>query len=195
MIYVMSQKFFKKKIEKMAKRNPYFGLDGENWGVTGHRDDEEAIATKYNNVYSVGSFSPEARLFNYLKDLKKGRDVPEGKLRNEVDLFLKDKAFISSVNTAFKTLVATGTSETRNVFVILPNIVYKYLGKAIVKRMRKLGEKGGLRFTCVYTQDKIDENKKCLDRLLTEDELEAVDRASKWIERHYDLRYSGSSED
>lgn len=189
MIYVMSQKFFKKHIEKMAKHNPYFILDGENWIVSGHPDGEGSITTKYSNTYSVGSFSPEVRLYGMLKDLKRGESVNESKLKNEVQIFFKDKAFISSANTAYKTLVATGHDESRNVFVVLPNIVYKYLGKAMVKRMRKLGEKGGLEFQCVFSQDKIEDDKKATKKLLSPDQLEAVDAASKWIEKHYKLRF------
>ena len=188
MIYVMSQKVFKKYAKKILKYAEFFIIDGENWSVTSHSEDEAAIASSYPMAYSVGSFSPETRLWSMLKDLKRGHEVSESKLRNEVSIYFKDKAFVGSVNLAYKSLVASGT-DTRNGYVVLPNLVYKYLGEAIVKRMRKLGEKGGLDFHCVYSQDRIKDDPKCVKKLLKKKELAQVDKASKWIEKHYKLTY------
>ena len=127
MIYVVNQKFFKKNIEKMAKYNPYFILDGENFAVTGRSNDTVAIATKFNRAHSVGGFCPEVKLYGMLRKLKRGEDINTDKFEKEVKNFIKDKSFIVAINVAFKALIAGGSSDPLNVFVVLPNIVYKYL--------------------------------------------------------------------
>ena len=120
MIYVMNQKFFKKNIEKMAKYNPYFIIDGENFAVTGRSNNKVAIATEFNRTHSVGGFCPEVKLYGMLRKLKKEEPVNQEKFENEIKKFLKDKSFIVAVNVAFKALIASGTDNPLNIFIVLP---------------------------------------------------------------------------
>lgn len=186
MIYVMNQKFFKKNIEKMAKQNPYFVIDGENFAVTGRSNDTVAIATKYNRCHSVGGFCPEVKLYGMLRKLKREEPVNQEKLENEIKKFLKDKSFMVAVNVAFKALIAGGTDNPLNIFIVLPNIVYKYLGKKIIKKMNKVADS---EFEFIYSQDVLEDSVKKLRNLLGSDELKKIDRLTKKIEEKYDLKF------
>lgn len=188
MIYVMSQKFFMRYVARLAEPNPYFIIDGENYMVSGDSN-KVRISTKFNRSHSVGNFSPEQSLYSYILKLQRGDDINEDKFDRRVREYLTDKAFISSVNSAYKALIALGTHETLNIFVVLPNLVYKYLGNQIVVRMRRLAN---LSFTCVYPQSELRENWRMLERLCNDRQLREIDEATKRIERHWDLQYSAS---
>ena len=192
MIYVMNQKFFKKNIEKMAKYNPYFIIDGENFAVTGRSNDKIAIATKYNRTHSVGGFCPEAKLYGMLRKMKRGDDVNQDKLESETKKFVKDKSFIVAINVAFKALIAGGTDNPLNIFIVLPNVVYKYLGKKIIKKMNKIAD---VDFDFIYNQDDLEENMKRLKNLLDAGQLKEIDRLSKKIEKKFDLKFMKDDDD
>ena len=193
MIYVMNQKFFKKNIEKMAKHNPYFIIDGENFAVTGRSNDTTvAIATKYSRCHSVGGFCPEVKLYSMLRKMKKDEQVNPEKFENETKKFLKDKSFIVAVNVAFKALIAGGTDNPLNIFIVLPNIVYKYLGKKIIKKMIKVA---GTDFEFIYSQSILEDNMKPLKNLLGSDELKHIDHLTKKIEKKYDLKFMKDDDD
>ena len=192
MIYVMNQKFFKKNIEKMAKQNPYFVIDGENFAVTGRSNDTVAIATKYNRSHSVGGFCPEAKLYGMLRKLKREEQVNPEKLENETKKFLKDKSFLVAVNVAFKALIAGGTDNPLNIFIVLPNIVYKYLSKRIIKKMNKIADTD---FEFIYSQDVLEDSIKKLRNLLGSDELKEIDRLTKKIEKKYELKFMQDDDD
>ena len=186
MIYVMNQKFFKKNIEKMAKYNPYFIIDGENFAVTGRSDTTIAIATKYSRCHSVGGFCPETKLYGMLRKLKREEDVSPEKLEKETKKFIKDKTFIVAVNVALKALIAGGVENPLNIFVVLPNIVYKYLGQRIVKKMKKLAD---TEFEFIYSQDVLKDDIKRLKVLMEPKQLKEIDGITKKIEKKHDLKF------
>lgn len=192
MIYVVNQKFFKKNIEKMAKYNPYFILDGENFAVTGKSNDKVAIATKYNRAHSVGGFCPEVSLYRLIRKLKRDEKVSEEKLEKETKEFLKDKSFIVAVNVAFKALIANGIDNPLNIFVVLPNVVYKYLGKNIIKKMIKIAD---VDFDFIFDQKTLDDDMKRLKILLSPSQLKEIDRLTKKIEKKYNLKFIGDDDD
>ena len=192
MIYVMNQKFLKKNIEKMAEYNQYFIIDGENFAVTGRSSDKIAIATKFNRSHSVGGFCPEVKLYGMLRKLKKDEEVNKDKLEKETKKFIKDKTFVVAVNVAFKALIANGTDRPLNIFVVLPNVVYKYLGATIIKRMKKIA---GTEFNFIFSQDVLKEDMKCLKRLLGSEELKEIDKITKKIEKKYDLKFTSDDDD
>ena len=179
----MNQKFFKKNIEKMAKYNPYFIIDGENYAVTLNTI---SITSKYSRAHSVGGFCPEMKLYTMLKKKKKGAEYNLDKYEKEVKSFIKDKNFVVSTNVAFKALVAGGYNEPLNLFIVLPNLVYKYLGKKIVKRMIKIA---GVDFDFIYTQEDLKEKMKMLNNLLDPKEMKEIDNVSKKIEKKYSLKF------
>lgn len=187
MIYVMSQKFFKKHIEKMAEYNDYFILDGENYAVTGNSGETTAIATKYSRCHAVGGFCPESKLYGMLRKLKKGEDVNPDKLEVATKKFLKDKAFTVAINVALKALIAGGYDHPLNIFIVLPNVVYKYLGEKIIKRIKKVSS---LEFDFLYKQEALKENMKRLKTLLSSEQLKEIDKVTKYIEKKYELKFA-----
>lgn len=191
MIYVMNQKFFKKNIEKMAKYNQYFIIDGENYAVTGSSSDKVAIATKYNRSHAVGGFCPEVKLYTMLRKMKRDEPINEDKYKAETKKFVKDKTFIVAVNVAFKALIAGGIENPLNIFIVIPNIVYKYLGKKIIKKMNKLAD---VDFEFIYTQDVLEDDMKRLKNLLGYDELKEIDHLTKKIEKKHDLKFDSDDD-
>lgn len=191
MIYVMSQKFFTKNIEKMAKYNEYFVLDGENYYATGRTADSVAIATKYSKSHSVGGLCPESRLYNMLKKKKNGEDINEEKLKKETKKFFKDKSTIASFNVVFKTVVVGGANNPRNIFVVLPNIVYKFLGEKMIKKMKKLAKAD---FNFIFTQEDLKDDIKMLKETLTKDQMKYIDKISKKVEEKYQINFSSDDD-
>ena len=192
MIYLMSQKFLIKNIEKMVKYNDYFILDGENYYATGKSSNDVAIATKYNNSHSVGGFCPEVRLLNMLKKKKNGEDYNKEKLDKEIKKFISDKSFVASINVAFKSLVVGGANNPRNIFIVLPNVVYKYLARKYVKKMIKLAK---VDFNFIFTQDDLKEDMKLLKNTLSNKQLKQIDEASKKIEKKYEISFKSDDDD
>ena len=192
MVYIMNQKFFVKHIVEMAKY-PYFAFDGENYGISSSKygGDSGALASRYDRMYTLGSFTPEVRLFDMLKKMKKGEEINPRKYENEVDAFINDKAFIAACACAIKAL--TYSQERMNIFVILPNIVYKYLGKTIQKKMIKLCKKH-VDFEFVYTQNVLEDDMKRLKNQLNDDQIKKIVKAVKRIEKKYDLEQDPNDE-
>ncbi len=182
----MSQKFLKKNIEKMAKRNDYFILDGENYGITTHSASKQAIASEFKNSMAVGGFCPESRLYSMIEKKKKKEEINEDKYEREIEYFLTDKAFISAACVAYRAVMAKGDTPL-NIFVVLPNIVYKMLGKKIIKKMIKLGK---LSFDAVFSQEDIKENKDRLKKSFGREQLDEIKAAAKRIEKKYELKFS-----
>ena len=192
MIYVVSQKFLSKNDVKMVKPNPYFILDGENYAITGRSSNKVSIATKYNRSHSVGGFCPESRLYSMISKKKRGEEVSEEKYKKEVKKFIKDKTLVVAINIAFKALIAGGYDEPLNVFVVLPNRVYKALSKKMIKRMEKLAD---VEFKFIFSQEDIEDNFKKLKTLMNKDQMKAIDSASKRIEKKYELKFLEDDED
>ena len=152
MIVVMNRKFFEKKVAKLAAPSPYIVVDAENYSVTGSTSDEVAIATRYSNTVSIGSYTPEGRLYSMLKKLKRGDEVDPRKFDAEVDYFLEDRSFISGVIKTFRGLYSCGFNEHLNIFVVLPNIVYKYLSEQIIETMVKMLD---LEYRIIFSQEEL----------------------------------------
>jgi hypothetical protein len=188
----MNQKFFKKKIEKMAEFNPYFILDGENFAVTGRSNDTVAIATKFNRAHSVGGFCPEVKLYGMLRKIKRGEEVNPEKLEKEIKKFIKDKSFIVAINVAFKALISSGQDNPMNIFIVLPNIVYKYLGKKIIKKMTKIADTD---FEFIFSQEALEDDMKMLKDLLSPKEMKEIDYVSKKIEKKHELKFLQDDDD
>lgn len=167
MLYIMSQKFFKKHTNKLVAPNDYFVIDGENSGVTNPR--HESIATKFNNTYPLGGWCPDDALYRELMKIKRGEDVSKGKLEKLTERYLKSKDFIAAACASIKAQAANGVTNDINIFVVLPNVVYKQLGTKIKKRLTKLV---AVDFEFIRMQDDI--NKKALTETLKKKQLKEI---------------------
>ena len=192
MIYVMSEKFFKKNVEKLVKNHDYFGLDGANYAVTAGTTAKEAVASKYNRFYTAVGFCPEIRLYRYLRKKKDGDAINELKYAKELKDYLKDKSFIASVRSAFIAEIAK-YPNTLNIFIVIPNLVWKYLGDEIAERIRHYGK---FDFDNVFTQDDIKEKGfKILQNELSENQMKEIQKRVKKLESKYDLKFIGDDDD
>ena len=187
MLVVMSKKFWEKHVEKLVVDADYVGIDGENYGLTGSGSDDSAIASRYSNVLSAGGFTPEGRLYSMLRKMKKGEDINPRAVENEISYFLDDPAFISSAVKAFRGLYCMGYSHHINVFVILPNMVYKFMSEAIIEKMIEI-IRTDYRF--VYSQEELKSiGYKKLAIPLKPSMLREIEENVKRIEKRYKIKY------
>ena len=187
MIYLMSQKFWMKHAKKLVKPCDYIGIDGENWSVTGRRSDQEAIATRYSNFASFGSFTPEGRLYGMLRKKKKGEEINESKFAHEIEVWIEDTSFISVAIKTFKSVYGFGIDEPANVFVVIPNLVYKYLAEDIIEAMKDLAD---MEYSFIFDQGYIKETDyEILDHHLNRRQIKALHEQIKHLEKKYKIVY------
>ena len=187
MLYIISQKFWEKKCKKLVAYNDYLGIDGENYAITGRPSDETAICTKYSNMVSVGNFTPDMKLYTMLRKLKKNEPIDERKFRREVDYYIDDIGFIACVIKAIKALTSYGVESPINVFLILPNVVYKYMEKIIEMGINNYAK---MDFEFVYNENDLKEDRDILERKLNKTQLKAIKKRCKALEKEHGIRYS-----
>ena len=74
-----------------------------------------------------------------------------------------------------------------NIFVVLPNLVWKYLGDEITERIKKIAK---MEFEFVYTQRDIKEKgMNILSRELDTTQLKEIDHRIRKIDKKYDLKF------
>lgn len=188
MLYIVSQKFFKKNADRLVAPNQYFIIDGENHGVTDSR--KESISSKYNNTHPLGGWCPETELYRMLVKRKKGEDVSEKKFTKYVEEYLKSSDFIAAVCASAKAQATYGVDEDINIFVVLPGVVAKQLGKTIRKRIYKI-----IKVDCEFVRLQDDINKHNLSDTLRKKDLKAILNAIKSAEKKYKLDYRLDDDD
>ena len=139
MIFIMSEKTFKKNVEKIATKTEYFGLDCANYGVVKKEGNTAAISSRYQKMSTCGNLCPELRLYRMLRKLKDGEPVRADDYEKEVQKFLESDDFSAGAVAVFRALVAANdASENVILLLILPNVVYKYLSAKISSRLNEL---------------------------------------------------------
>lgn len=188
MIVIMSQKFWTKHAPKLVEPADYIGVDGENFGLTNRSADSSAIATRYSHMVTMGSYTPEGRLLTILKKMKRGEEINPRRYRHEVELYLDDVSFIACVVKTFKALYSCGFDSHLNVFLILPNIIYRYLGDPIMKEMINLA---GLDFRFIFNQEELKEfGYSKLSIPLGKKRLKEISDRVSVLERKYKIKYT-----
>lgn len=195
MVYLLSQKFWRKNVDRLVAPNRYIVVDGANQSVTGRVGDNENIAENYSNSIILGGFCPETELYTHLRRKKKGEDYSKKKIERYTKEFLKSRDFISAACIAMKAQAAYGDDEDCNVFVVLPGIVNKYLAKVMKKRMlRIIRYEGKQQF--IYTQKDVEDiGKKIFDKTASRDTLREVLKGIRKAEKHYKLADKGKDEE
>lgn len=185
MIYVISRKFLDKQGSKLAAPKEYLIIDGENCGNNASGNDEPA-SQKYNKCIIRGGFCPERETIALLKRKKDGREYSEKKLKNQIKEFYKSADFLEAAFFSMKAQGAYGVDNDINVFVCLPNIIFKSIGKQTAAIIQELS---GMDFQFVYTEKTIKETKrKCLDDGLKKKQLKQINKAVKKAESKYKFR-------
>lgn len=191
MIVVMSQKFFVKHVAKLAEPADYLGMDGENYGITNKRSDDMSIASKYSHIVSTGSYTPEVRLYDMLRKRKRGEPIDKHRYQREVEYYLEDTSFISVIIKTFKALYSCGFNHHINVFVILPNVVYKFLGGDIIKKMIELADQD---FGFIFSQEELKSfGYDKLEKSLRPKQLKAISNRVPSLEKKYKIIYKDRS--
>ena len=75
MIYIVSQKYLEKHIQKLVAPRDYLIIDGENSGSNASSGYSEPISQKYNKCMIRGGFCPERETINILRTKKKGKNI------------------------------------------------------------------------------------------------------------------------
>lgn len=178
MIFFVSQKYFKKHADELVAPRQYFIIDGENFGVTSSQS--ESIANRYSNSHTLGGWCPERELFVLLKKKKNKEDYNKKKLERMTDEFLKSADFIGAVCASVKAQATYGVKEDINIFVVVPGVVYKMLGKKIKERVYKLIKaEGNPEFFFLQDELKKDDLKDGLKKKQLKAILEGVKKAEK----------------
>lgn len=189
----MNQKYFKKHIEKLVSPNQYFIIDGENYGITDNRD-SDAISTKYSNSHCLGGFCPERRLYKLLKAKKAKENYNKKRFKAELEEFFESKDFIGAVCAASKAQATYGVDEDINIFVVLPNLVYKMMADAYVNAFHVIPKIKDFKFA--FTQEDIEsKGRKILKKPLSKKRLKEVLKGIKKAEKKYKLKYDFDEDD
>lgn len=163
MIFVVSEKTFKKNAKKWLKMRDYIIIDGSDDGTIDMDDGRKTeLAATYNNVAINGAFSPHHRLIDALK--KEDRNSNERmswRAQNLLDDFMNSTEFVAAITAVTKGFTAEIGREQRNVFVVLPKTVYRYMSDHIVNRFYEL-MKADFRF--VFPETELEERKKLLTK-------------------------------
>ena len=89
------------------------------------------------------------------------------------------------------TRLLTVANNPRNIFVVLPNIVYKFLGEKMIKKMKKLAKAD---FNFIFTQEDLKDDIKMLKETLTKDQMKYIDKISKRVEEKYQINFSSDDD-
>ncbi|MCM1214138.1 MAG: hypothetical protein NC548_06410 [Lachnospiraceae bacterium] len=195
MVYILSKKFFGKNVDRLVAPNRYLIIDGENYSVTSSIGDSEKTADNYSNAIILGGFCPENALFTLLRRKKKGEDFSEKKLKQYTKDFLKSRDFTSAACLAMKAQAAYGDDNDCNIFIVVPNLVNKYLSKVIKKRMLKIIRyEGDKQF--LYTQKEAEEiGKKIFSKTASRKTLREVLKGIGAAEKRYKLDDASEDKD
>lgn len=198
MIFIMSKKYFKNHILNeeypdlsLAYPMEYFVIDGDCHPVTGTTT-SDSISSIYSNAHVSPGLCPETEFWNLLLKVESGDRVSRHNVEKELDKFLKSTQFCHGVASIFKAQISGGRDTRLNVFVVLPNIVWSYLGGYIIKTIR---EYMNLSFDCVFTQIDLERQLKAegyyplLWRVLSEQNAREIYQATERLEKDHDLHY------
>lgn len=201
MIFLVSEKTFVKNAKKILKARDYVIIDGSDSGSIDDDAMHTDISTTFNNVVVNGGFTPHHRLVDALKKDMKGRAKQEteaattGNWRfswateNMLSDFLKSDEFVGAALAAVKGFTlqtnssASGNSSVqRNIFIVLPNRVYKLMRDIYAEHFHKLL---GVDFQFVYTEEELMAKMKLLIKDLKRKKIDYLrERVVKVAKKH-----------
>lgn len=192
MIYVISRKFLDKQGSKLAAPKEYIIIDGENFGNNASGNDDPA-SQKYNKCYIRTGFCPERETISLLRRKRDGKDYSEKKLKNQLKEFFKGVDFLEAAFYSMKAQGIYGIDNDINVYVCLPNIVFKAIGKETASMIQELS---GMDFQFVYTEKIIkDTKRKCLEKGLKKKQLKKINKAVKKAESKFKIKRRDDEDD
>lgn len=190
MMFLISQKFLEKHDKKILKVRDYIIVDGSDAGEMDDDARHSSVANRYNFVVINGGFTPHNRLIQSMKeDLKEGI-IADGKYswktENMLADFFGDRTFIGSVLSAVQGFLveSTGWDVQRNVFIVLPNKVYRLMGDKILTKFNELLE---VDFQFIYSEQELTDDKKLLKKDLKEKKMKTLRKRIPKVAAKYKL--------
>lgn len=187
MIFVISKKFLTEHPKRYLKVKDYTIIDGASDEDSSGRD---SLSNNFNRVVPIGDYYPGNRLVRALLEQQKGKRsdaISPRKLKEMRDDFLDDSDFIQAILATAKIQLCEDDRDgahiplDKNVFVVLPQKLYKTLGKDIYKRMRDLFKKVDKNF--IYFQDELEKDSDLLEKELKSKLAKDIAKQIKKIEK------------
>lgn len=187
MIFIISKKFLTEHPKRYLKAKDYTIIDGAS--------DEEAsgrksLSAKFNRVVPIGDFYPGNRLVRGLLEKEKGTEankISPRKLKEMKMDFLDDNDLIQAMLAVVKIQLCvaehdgTNVPLDKNVFIVLPQKLYKTLGKDIYKTMRDLFSNNGDSF--IFFQSHLQEDPSLVEMKFKHKLAKAVSKELEKIEK------------
>ena len=193
MIYIVSQKYLEKHIQKLVAPNDYLIIDGENSGSNASSGYGEPISQKYNKCVIRGGFSPERETFIILRNKKKGKEYSKKKLKRQLKEFFKSIDFLEAAYFSMKAQSVYGIDKDINVFVSIPTILFKEVGQEMASIIQELS---GVDFKFVFTEKTIKESGKAiLEDSLKKKQLKEINKAVRKAEKKHEFRCREDDDD
>lgn len=171
MLYLMSEKQFKKNAKKLVEPKDYIICDAT--------DDENGSLTKYSNVVSMHNMNPTPKLVK-VKLQKDFDSIDEYKVEKMEKKFFKSKGFITSSMACVKGLLDQDCSI--NMFIVMRNKAYKVYGKKFAKRIKKLFD---VEFDFIFTFEDYLDNKKIIKKDLQPKFAKQLTKSLSRLEKKY----------
>ena len=193
----MTKKFFKKNVVNLATYNDYFVIDAEKAGISDELDEEgPKISTTYSRCAVKPGMSPESTLTGYIQKKKKGEYVNQLKYDRELEIFLTDTPFISSVVFCLRGLLPIENSEgdfrKQNIFIVYPKLIYKALAPVVKEAIEELV---GVSFRFIFLQDYLKNNWEVLEKTMNSRQLTYIEKAINRITKRFKIEKNFRGED
>lgn len=195
MIFIVSAKQFEKHDKAWIKPRDYVLIDGCDSGNIQDDADRTEIMEKYARAVCSGGFTPPTRMITQMRREQENKSIEtlndySFKTRELINDFLESEDLLVSMLSAVKAFVLevkNGWDTQRNVFVILPQKVYKLFVAIYINRMYELMETNPDDIKFVYTQDELLAKKKLLTKDLKEKKMNRLRRQLPKTASAYDL--------
>lgn len=197
MIFILSDKSFRENAKKILKVRDYVIIDGSD---SGYIDDSKSaskgdISNVYNNTIINGAYTPSHRLIDAIKKESKKKDLSAEdhlpwKLQQSMDEYFESAEVVGAMLSTIKGFTmkinanSSGSDSQRNVFIVLPNRIYKYMGDQFLIRFYDLTKAD---FKFVYGEKDLFENMKLLRKDLKDKRIDFLDRRVEKLAKKYKL--------
>lgn len=184
MIYICKKKSFEKMAKKILPDYEYFIIDGEDTGSS--VSISKTISDTFSHCTSDGNFTPPRKLTRILTD-EDDDDYNPDKVEDMIDEYFDSRRVKASMIKAVKTMFALSNANKPipeiNVFIVLPNKVYKAMGIRFLNEYKKLF-KNISQF--IYLEEVLKENKKILGKKLSKEDLNKISNRISDLESKID---------
>lgn len=173
MIFVMKYKTFNKISKKILPAADYLIVDGNDLDSEISTNADKALSANYTNVYTNGTFTPPKSLIRDLTDIEEGAPIRSNarKIEDKLKDYLKSEDMTLSITATVNTINVFDDPRSANVFIVLPNKVYRAVGEDLTRRIKKLFKTD---FDFIFNDDEILKNKKLAKKKLKKNQVKEI---------------------